>query len=189
MIFRNLLNWNKYFSYIKSLAKMRISFDSLMFPPFFLYFTSSGQVTTINTDKEPPKFSSIGIADKPYQAPLARNSSLEDPCTRNSEYSKAPPVSSEIMTTGTETVKALVSDSRNLRLEKIPESLEKPQVKESSKGIRRLLKFGRKNHSSAPGERNTESDNVTGSEVDDSGTNSVSTSEGSMRLLLPLALC
>ncbi|KAK4539216.1 hypothetical protein RGQ29_031939 [Quercus rubra] len=101
------------------------------------------------------------------------------PCTGNSEYSKAPPVSSEIMTTGTEIVKALVSDSRNLRLEKIPESLEKPQVKESSKGIRRLLKFGRKNHSSATGERNTESDNasVTGSEVDDSGTNSVSTSE------------
>lgn len=169
---------------------MRISLDSLMFPPFFLYFTSSGQVTTINTDKEPPKFSSIGIADKPYQVPLARNSCLEDPCTGNSEYSKAPPVSSEIMTTGTEIVKALVSDSRNLRLEKIPESLEKPQVKESSKGIRRLLKFGRKNHSSATGERNTESDNasVTGSEVDDSGTNSVSTSEGSMRLLLPLAL-
>ncbi|KAM3756091.1 hypothetical protein ACB098_02G086600 [Castanea mollissima] len=140
----------------------------------------SFKVTTINTDKEPPKFSSIGIANKLYQAPLARNSSLEDPCTGNSEYSKAPPVSSEIMTTGTETVKALVSDSRNLRLEKIPESLEKPQVKESSKGIRRLLKFGRKNHSSATGERNTESDNasVTGSEVDDSGTNSVSTSEG-----------
>ena len=115
---------------------------------------------------------------------------MEDPFTGNSEYSKAPPVSSEIMTTGTEIVKALVSDSRNLRLEKIPESLEKPQVKESSKGIRRLLKFGRKNHSSATGERNTESDNasVTGSEVDDSGTNSVSTSEGSMRLLLPLAL-
>ena len=113
---------------------------------------------------------------------------MEDPCTGNSEYSKAPPVSSEIMTTGTEIVKALVSDSRNLRLEKIPESLEKPQVKESSKGIRRLLKFGRKNHSSATGERNTESDNVTGSEVDDSGTNSVSTSEGSMRLLLPIAL-
>ena len=115
---------------------------------------------------------------------------MEDPCTGNSEYGKAPP-SSEIMTTGTETVKALVSDSRNSRLEKIPESLEKPQVKDSSKGFRRLLKFGRKNHSSATGERNIESDNasIISSEADDFGTNTASTSEGNMRLLLPLALC
>uniref|UniRef100_A0A2N9GHT8 COP1-interacting protein 7 n=1 Tax=Fagus sylvatica TaxID=28930 RepID=A0A2N9GHT8_FAGSY len=140
----------------------------------------SYEVTTVNADKEPPKFSSIGIADKSYQAPYARVSSLEDPCTGNSEYGKAPP-SSEIMTTGTETVKALVSDSRNLRLEKIPESLEKPQVKDSSKGFRRLLKFGRKNHSSATGERNIESDNasIISSEADDSGTNTASTSEES----------
>lgn len=113
---------------------------------------------------------------------------MEDPCTGNLEYGKAPPSSSEIVTTGTQTIKALVSDSRNSSLEKIPESLEKPQGKDSSKGIRRLLKFGRKSHSSATGERNIESDNtsVNSSEADDSGANHVSTSEGNMRVLPPL---
>lgn len=112
---------------------------------------------------------------------------MEDRCTGNSEYGKAAPSSSEIVTTGTQTVKALVSDSRNLTLEKIPESLEKHQGKDSSKGIRRLLKFGRKSHSSATGERNTESDNasVNSSEADDSGANHVSTSEGNIHVLFP----
>lgn len=93
------------------------------------------------------------------------------------------------MVTGTETVKALVSDSRNSRLEKIPESLEKPQSKDSPKGIRRLLKFGRKNHSSATGEHNIESDNASNndSEADDCGTNIGSTSEGDMSLLHSLS--
>jgi hypothetical protein len=112
---------------------------------------------------------------------------LEDPCTGNSEYGKATPSTSEIVTTGTQTVKALVSDSRNSSLEKIPESLEKPQGKDSSKGIRRLLKFGRKSHSSATGERNIESDNtsINSSDADDSGANYVSTSEGNMHVLPP----
>lgn len=135
---------------------------------------------TINAYKEPPQFLSTRIAEKPYQAPYAQVSSLEDRCTGNSEYGRTPP-SSEIVTIGTESVKALISDSRNLRLEKIPESLEKPQVKDSPKGLRRLLKFGRKNHSSSSGgEPSMESDNasVNGFEADDAGTNTVSTSEG-----------
>ncbi|XP_039040255.1 uncharacterized protein LOC120178497 [Hibiscus syriacus] len=52
-------------------------------------------------------------------------------------------------TTNSENVRALVADTNNLRLEKIPEVLDRPQVKDSSKGFRRLLKFGKKNHSSA----------------------------------------
>ncbi|KAG7996698.1 hypothetical protein I3843_01G174800 [Carya illinoinensis] len=119
---------------------------------------TSFEVTTKNADEEPPQFLSTSIAEKPYLAPYAQVSSLEDRCTGNSEYGRTPP-SLEIVTTGTESVTALISESRNLRLEKIPESLEKPQVKDSPKGLRRLLKFGRKNHSPA------------------SGTNSVSTSE------------
>ncbi|KAK9288027.1 hypothetical protein L1049_016472 [Liquidambar formosana] len=140
---------------------------------------SSYEVTTGSAEKELPKLSSMSIAEKPYQAPFARVSSLEDPCTRNSEYGRAPPTSLEMATAGAETVKVHVSDFKNLKLEKIPEASEKPQVKESSKGFRRLLKFGRKNHSSAAGERNSESDNVSanGSEADDYVTNTASSSE------------
>ncbi|PRQ36644.1 hypothetical protein RchiOBHm_Chr4g0393911 [Rosa chinensis] len=131
-----------------------------------------------NSEKETPKFSSNSTVEKPYQAPYVRQSSLEDPCTVNSEYGKAPSTSSETMATGTATIRAYVSESSN-KLEKIPEAVEKPQVKESSKGFRRLLKFGRKNHSSSSGERNGEPDNTSmiGSEADDNATNTVSSSE------------
>ena len=123
------------------------------------------------------KLPSIKIAEKPYQAPFARNSSLEDPCTENSEYGKAPPTNVEMATTGADTVKALVSDFKDVKLEKIPE--EKAQVKES-KGFRRLLKFGRKSHSTAAGDRHTESDNgsINGSEADEYASNAASSSEG-----------
>nr|XP_043632952.1 COP1-interacting protein 7 [Erigeron canadensis] len=74
-----------------------------------------------------------------YQAPYARVSSFEDPSTRNSEYAKAPP-SNFGMTSGAE--KTYISDFNNLKLEKIPEVLEKPQPK----GFRRLLMLGKKSH-------------------------------------------
>lgn len=78
-------------------------------------------------------------------------------------------------------VKAHVFESRDLKLEKIPEALEKPQVKESSKGFRRLLKLGRKNHSSS-GDHNLESDNISinGSEADDSGIASTALDGGNI---------
>ncbi|VVA16109.1 PREDICTED: COP1-interacting [Prunus dulcis] len=139
----------------------------------------SHEAARSNMEKEPEIFSSNSTVEKPYQVPYVRVSSLEDLCTHNSEYGKAPPTSLETGATGTVTMKALVSDSSNLKLEKIPEAIERPQVKESSKGFRRLLKFGRKNHGSSSGERNVESDNVStnGSEVDDNGINTVSSSE------------
>lgn len=143
------------------------------------YEPTSHEVKTIKPDKEPSEVSGSSFADKKYQAPYARVSSLDDPCTGNSEYGKAPPSSSEIVTTGTQTVKALVSDAGNLRLQKIPESLEKSQGKDSAKGFRRLLKFGRKNHSSGGSERSVEFDNASlnSSEADDSGASNDSTSE------------
>ncbi|XP_057957924.1 COP1-interacting protein 7 [Malania oleifera] len=130
-------------------------------------------------EKESPHFSSISTAQKPYQAPYARVSSLEEPCTGNSEYGKAPPTSLEMPTTMADTTRAIVSDSENLKLERIPEALEKSLVKESSKGFRRLLKFGRKNHSSATGDHFAESDNasVSGSEAGDNAANVASSSE------------
>ncbi|KAL6189443.1 hypothetical protein ACLB2K_040832 [Fragaria x ananassa] len=128
-----------------------------------------------NTEKETPKFSSNTTIEKPYQTPYVRQSSLEDPCTVNSEYGKALSTSSEIMATCTATVQPYVSESSNLKLEKIPEAVEKPQVKEPSKGFRRLLKFGRKNHSSSSGE--PDNGGMNGSEADDNDTNTVSSSE------------
>lgn len=88
------------------------------------------------------------MAEKAYQAPYARVSSFEDPSTRNSEYAKAPQTTTFGIASlgGGGTEKAYISDFNNLKLEKIPEVLDKPQVKEA-KGFRRLLKLGKKSHS------------------------------------------
>ena len=83
---------------------------------------------------------------------------------------------------GVETVKAAVSGLENLKLAKITEAPEKAQVKESSKGFRRLLKFGKKKHTAA-GDHSVESDNASGnSEVDGNATNAASSSEGNMHI-------
>ncbi|KAA8548828.1 hypothetical protein F0562_000512 [Nyssa sinensis] len=147
---------------------------------------SSYEVKTSCAEKELPKLSSIRNTETPYQAPYARTSSTEDPCTGNSEYCKAPTSSLDIVTTCVETARAHVSDFKNLKLEKIPENLEKPQVKESSKGFRRLLKFGRKNHSSSAGDRTVESDtaSVNGSEADDNATNTASSEVNTLKNLI-----
>ncbi|KAJ4824380.1 hypothetical protein Tsubulata_034889 [Turnera subulata] len=117
------------------------------------------------------------VAEKTYQAPFARVSSIEDPSTRNSEYAKAPMIGLPTVIAGTEAHKTHISDSKTLKLEKIPEALDKSQTKESSKGFRRLLKFGKKSHTA--GDRYGESDNATayGSEADDSAANVASSSE------------
>ncbi|RDX88343.1 COP1-interacting protein 7, partial [Mucuna pruriens] len=129
----------------------------------------SSKVKTKDTGKEPSKSSSIHITEETYHAPYARVSSSEDRCTRNSEHAKAPPTSLD---------RSRMSDSRNSTLEKIPEVIEKPRVKESSKGLRRLLKFGRKNHHSPTAGRNVESDTAS---IDSSEANG-SSNEGSMIL-------
>ncbi|XVF38482.1 hypothetical protein REPUB_Repub20aG0105900 [Reevesia pubescens] len=141
------------------------------------YEVQKGNVS--NTEKESSKLTSSSVTEKPYQAPYARVSSLEDPRTEISEYGRAPPTSILAAATESENVRALVADTKNLKLEKIPEVLDKPQVKESSKGFRRLLKFGRKNHSSATSERCIDSDTVSvnGSEADELAANTASSSE------------
>ncbi|CAK9165749.1 unnamed protein product [Ilex paraguariensis] len=140
---------------------------------------SSCEVTTNYAEKELPKLTSITTAEKSYQAPYARVSSLEDPCTGHSEYGKAPPASSAMVSTDVDTVKTHVSNVQSLKVEMIPEDMEKPRVKESSKGFRRLLKFGKKNHTSTAGDRSVESDiaSVNGSEQDDAATNAAASGE------------
>lgn len=105
---------------------------------------------------ETPKFlTSHGVVEKPYVAPYARVSSLENPCTVYSEYSQAPAPSLHSNETEQETVKVLIPEK------KISEASEKSQTKEStSKGLRKLLKFGKKSQSSSTSEHHTESNNV-----------------------------
>ncbi|XP_020531021.1 uncharacterized protein LOC18447171 isoform X1 [Amborella trichopoda] len=109
-----------------------------------------------NMDSVTSNFQNISSNENPYQAPYARNSSLEDPRTSNLEYGKALPLASEMESTPLEIMKAHVVDSTG-GLEHTTESMEKPSGKEPSKGFRRLLKFGRKNHSSAASESSTDS--------------------------------
>nr|KYP37575.1 hypothetical protein KK1_041231 [Cajanus cajan] len=146
----------------------------------------SSKVKANDTEKEPSKSSSIHITEETYHTTHARVSSLEDRCTRNSEYSKAPPTSLDSASIGMETFKSRVSESRNSTLEKIPEVIEKPQVKESSKGLKRLLKFGRKSHDSPTGGCNMESDNasIDGSEANDIGTNGSSNEVHTLKNLI-----
>ncbi|GMH28510.1 hypothetical protein Nepgr_030353 [Nepenthes gracilis] len=120
---------------------------------------------TANCEKVLPNISSISITEEPYQAPYARISSLEDPCTVKSKYGKALPMSLELATAGVETNTVHIPDSHRKNLDNMLEASNKPMRKESSKGLRGLLKFGKKNHNSTTVESNAENDQAS---LDDS---------------------
>ncbi|XP_047950404.1 COP1-interacting protein 7 isoform X2 [Salvia hispanica] len=104
------------------------------------------EVKSYYSEKDAPNFASNSASEQPYRAPHARASSLEDPSTLRTEYGKAPlamPPRAE------ETLKAHVLDVKALKMEINQVHSEKTSTKESSKGLRRLLKFGKKNHSSS----------------------------------------
>ncbi|CAN6846901.1 unnamed protein product [Brassica oleracea] len=105
---------------------------------------------------ETPKFLTIqSVVEKPYEAPHARVSSLEVPCTVHSECSQAPGPSCHSNETAQETVKALAAEK------KISEALEKSQTKElATKGLRKLFKFGKKSRSSSTGKYHTKSNSA-----------------------------
>ncbi|KAL4272657.1 hypothetical protein GQ457_13G026070 [Hibiscus cannabinus] len=138
------------------------------------------KVNVSNTKKESSNFTSSNVIRKPYQAPLVRVSSSEASQSEVPENSRAPPTRLQAAATKSGSVRARMADSRNLKLEKILDVSDKPQVKESSKGIRRLLKFGRKNHSSATSKPCIDSDGVgvNGSLADELATNPASSSKG-----------
>ncbi|VVB07244.1 unnamed protein product [Arabis nemorensis] len=124
---------------------------------------------------ETPKFlTSHSVVEKPYEATYARVSSLEDPCSVYSEHSQAPPPSVHSNETEQETVKVLVPEK------KISEASEKSQTKDpASKGLRKLLKFGKKSQTSSTSEHHTESNNaaVNSNEDHDPAVTAASTSE------------
>lgn len=107
--------------------------------------------------KDLSKFSADEAAES-YQAPYARVSSLEEPCTVNSEYGKATPIFSNKETSLG--VEATHASTTQLKFESVPEASVKPWVKEPSKGgFKRLLKFGKKSVSSS-GDHNSEIDSI-----------------------------
>lgn len=118
-------------------------------------------------------------SDKSYQAPYARVSSLEDPCTNNSGYAKALPTCSDVKVAESEPVKAHVSDSKNVGPEKTPSEMERQQ-KESAKGFKRLLKFGRKNNNSTASDHDCDEVSIGGSEANDGSSKPASSAEGNL---------
>nr|XP_027116594.1 COP1-interacting protein 7 [Coffea arabica]XP_027116595.1 COP1-interacting protein 7 [Coffea arabica] len=130
--------------------------DEALIPGPLQRQSNSNEVNTSRVE-ESSKSLEVSAAEKPYHAPFARISSLEDPCTRNSDYGKAVPTSSGTTTSA----KAYVVNEKSLQIETIPEALAKVQVKESPKGLRKLLKFGKKSHSTAAGDQSLELDNAT----------------------------
>ncbi|OWM70473.1 hypothetical protein CDL15_Pgr011949 [Punica granatum] len=114
------------------------------------------------------KVSSVSHVEKPYQAPYARVSSLEDPCTIGSEYAKALPTAcSDLRATGAQSFKAQVAVTSKTEIEKITDPADKPS-KESAKGFKRLLKFGKKNNTSS--ERDSDTASIGGSDIDDNAS-------------------
>ncbi|KAJ0234723.1 hypothetical protein HA466_0271910 [Hirschfeldia incana] len=106
---------------------------------------------------ETPKFLTIqNVVEKSHEAPDARVSSLEVPGTVYSDYSQEPGPSFHSNETAQETVKVVAPE------QKISEALEKSQTRESAtKGLRKLLKFGKKSRSSSStSEYHTKSSNA-----------------------------
>ncbi|KAJ6828775.1 uncharacterized protein M6B38_361180 [Iris pallida] len=123
--------------------------------------TGSYEVVNDIPKDESQFFSHSSVTENLYQAPYARATSLEDPSPNNLEYSGTPAVLNSGMTSvHNESVKARVSSfSDSSPTEQTHESSEKPRSKES-KGFRKLLKFGKKSHTSSSGEGNIGSDGL-----------------------------
>ncbi|KAK6161255.1 hypothetical protein DH2020_004636 [Rehmannia glutinosa] len=141
---------------------------------------NSNEVRTAYPEKNPPNFANITTAEKPNQDPSACVSSVEDPCTGHLECGKAPHVSSEPMSRVDKTVQEHVPHRKTLKMDQNSVISDKKIPKESSKGLRRLLKFGKKNHTSSLVNQSFDSDcmSIDGTERDDNARNTASTSEG-----------
>ncbi|XP_009382002.2 COP1-interacting protein 7 [Musa acuminata AAA Group] len=138
---------------------------------------SSGEGVVPYPSNKPQKFSNSTTAEKPYQAPSARATSLKDPViTKSGSDGDLPASESEIVAMPAESKMKHVSGFENPSLgNQTHETHEKPRSKET-KGFRKLLKFGRKSHSSASGEGNLQSDasSVGGQTVAAASSNDVS---------------
>ncbi|KAL9240297.1 hypothetical protein vseg_014535 [Gypsophila vaccaria] len=99
-------------------------------------YTSANELEEVS-----PDLPNVGIAEEPYQAPYARVSSTEDRCMVESEYGKALPTSIFEATAGVQNTTVLVTDGQ--RWDSQAASRKHPR-KDSSKGFKRLLMFGKR---------------------------------------------
>ncbi|KAK1260654.1 hypothetical protein QJS04_geneDACA002377 [Acorus gramineus] len=96
------------------------------------------------------KVFSTKVTEKPYQAPYARLSSVDEQRSTNLQYNEGQQTTSAISVNTTDTIKAHVSFSLDPEvIDAAPESSDKHRSKDSSKGFRRLLKFGKKSQGSS----------------------------------------
>ena len=124
---------------------------------------------------------SVDTHKKTHHAPQARPSSLEDPSMAVSDYGKAPPASVERESAGLQTTKAQLSDTQRPGLINTSDAYSgKSQGKESSKGFKRLLMFGKKNTPTNERKIETDEGNLNGFVVDDHTLNG-SSSEGNVK--------
>ncbi|RWW75268.1 hypothetical protein BHE74_00016715, partial [Ensete ventricosum] len=148
------------------------------------YFTSIPSLDVANADQavvpyarnEPRKFSNSTAVEKNYQAPSSRSTPLDDHVTTNLGNDGGQHTSeSEMVAICAEDTMTNISNFENLSLGgQTQETYEKPRGKEL-KGFRKLLKFGRKSHSSALGEGNIDSDALS---VDDQTVGVASSNDG-----------
>lgn len=119
-------------------------------------------------------------SDKPYQSPYAQATPPEEPCSRDSDYARAPPTagSENAFLTMEETPKVHAPHSGDPCVEQEHETVEKPRSRESLKGFKKLLKFGRKSHGGAATPSEPAFELLDSSPADDQAPADTSSGEG-----------
>ncbi|PIN00795.1 hypothetical protein CDL12_26701 [Handroanthus impetiginosus] len=141
----------------------------------------SNEVRTAYSEKDPADFVNFAATEEPYQDPSGLVS-MENPCAGQLACGKTLKVKSELISRVEETVKAHFPEEKAPKMDKNLVTTEKTLTKEPSKGLRRLLKFGKKNHTSLSVDQSFDSEctGTDGAEHDDNARNTASTSEGDL---------
>lgn len=122
------------------------------------------EVRASHSERDPSNFGNITKDGKSYQVLHTRVSSLGDH-TQQSNYGKVPLVRTEQLSRAEDKVRMHVPDVKAPHLDK-HQLLSEKSSKDSPKGFRRLLKFGKKSHTSSSMDQSFESDCTTGDGIE-----------------------
>ncbi|CAN6479517.1 unnamed protein product [Victoria cruziana] len=142
---------------VEEKVKVVSDYAAVLVPPSNMVaneFDSKEKQIKQAVDDVSSKFPRVILNEVQYQAPHARKSSLEDPCAGNSEYSKALPLISEVSVAEGSGRAHVLESSWSSPSKPTVDGSERSSGKES-KGFKRLLKFGRRSHGSASGEKDS----------------------------------